>query len=113
MSEVLITAISSVIVAMLSAGATIVTVVVKNKSTNKKLDEHRRAMERHNAKQSILQLILEDKVDFQDGKFPQNYVQVHDEYDTYHANGGNGVMTKKVAEYDSWYEAIEQKTLKR
>lgn len=83
----------SILVALISAGipalATIVTYFLQNK-TNR----------RHQAKQSILQEITEDKVGWYcDRKFPENQQRIQDEYDEYHKNGGNGTITRKVNEY--------------
>lgn len=68
-----------------------------------------RTAKMHSAKQSILQMIMEDKVAWIiDKDFPTNYGRVIDEYVVYHKNGGNGEVTKKVDEYKKWYGDIEQ-----
>lgn len=65
------------------------------------------------AKQSILQMIIEDKVSYViDGEFPTNYGRICDEYVIYHKNGGNGEVTKKVEEYKAWYVLCEKKLKK-
>ena len=104
---------AEVLVALIGAIVTIFTIVYQTRKTNQKLDTQKADTERNNAKQSILQLIMEDKVDYYcDHKLPENRNRIHDEYDVYHANGGNGTMTKKVAEYDKWYEGLERKLIK-
>lgn len=63
---------------------------------------------KHNAKQSIFQLILEDHVRVSEHRLPENYQQVCTEYDTYKKNGGNSYVKKKVEEYYNWYEALKK-----
>ena len=64
---------------------------------------------KHAAKQSILQMIMEDQLNWElFRKFPVNYGNIQDEYEIYHKNGGNGEVTKKVKEYNSWYEENEK-----
>lgn len=73
-----------------------------------------RASKKHSAKQSILQMIMEDYVLYETMKnFPTNYGRIHDEYDIYHKNGGNGEVTKKVSEYDRWFGEVEAKLKER
>ena len=72
----------------------------------------KRASARHSAKQSILQMIMEDQFNWElFRKFPVNYGNIIDEYETYHKNGGNGEVTKKVEEYKSWYQKNESSML--
>lgn len=63
---------------------------------------------KHNAKQSIFQLILENHVRVSEHRLPENYQQVCTEYDTYKKNGGNSYVKKKVEEYYNWYEALKK-----
>lgn len=70
----------------------------------------RRTSIRHAAKQSILQMIMEDQFNWElFRKFPVNYGNIIDEYVVYHKNGGNGEVTKKVDEYKAWYVVNEDK----
>lgn len=92
----------SILVALISAGvpalATVITYCLQAR-TNR----------RHQAKQSILQEIIEDKVGWYcDHQFPENQQRIQDEYDTYHANGGNGTITRKVNEYNAWVAEINE-----
>lgn len=68
---------------------------------------------KHSARQSILQLILEDKVRVNEGKLPENYQAVLQEYDEYVRSGGNSYIHEKVIDYKSWYSAIKQEGGKR
>ena len=63
---------------------------------------------KHNAKQSIFQLILEDHVRVSEHRLPENYQQVCTEYDNYKKNGGNSYVKKKVEEYYNWYDKIKK-----
>lgn len=68
----------------------------------------KRASIRHSAKQSILQMIMEDQFNWElFRKFPMNYGNILDEYVIYHKNGGNGEVTRRVDEYKSWYNKNE------
>ena len=67
-----------------------------------------RASTRHAAKQSILQMILEDRVAVQEKSLPTNYQNVLREYDDYHKNGGNSFVTDKVNDYKKWFSQIEK-----
>lgn len=63
---------------------------------------------KHAAKQSILQMIMEDQFNWElFRKFPVNYSNIMNEYEVYHKNGGNGEVTKKVNEYKDWYISNE------
>ena len=60
------------------------------------------------AKSSILQLIMEDRMDWRDGKFPRNYQAVLHEFDIYTKAGGNSYVKERVEEYKKWYADIEK-----
>lgn len=90
-----------VINSLITAGLPALVTLITFFSTN-------RSAKMHAAKQSILQMIMEDKVAWLiDKDFPTNYGRVLDEYEIYHKNGGNGEVTKKVNEYKKWYEEVE------
>lgn len=90
-----------VLIALISAGiptlATTVATIIQA-----------RASTRHAAKQSILQMILEDRVAVQEKSLPMNYQNVLREYDDYHKNGGNSFVTDKVNDYKEWFSQIEK-----
>ena len=90
----------SVIIALISAGfpvlATAVTALLQ-----------RRSNEKHAAKQSILQMILEDHVAVNEGALPTNYQNILHEYDVYHKNGGNSYITEKVEDYKTWFLKVQ------
>lgn len=87
-----------IITALITAGIpslfTAVSAIVMNRTSR-----------RHSAKQSILQMIMEDEFGWQAFKKPPiNYGDIQDEYATYHKNGGNGEITRRVKDYQQWYD---------
>ena len=91
-----------VMIALISAGiptiATAITAVIQARANNK-----------HAAKQSIFQMILEDHVAVNEGRLPTNYQNILHEYDVYHKNGGNSYVTEKVDAYKAWFIGIQNK----
>ena len=62
----------------------------------------------HNAKQSILQLIVEDKIRVMEGGIPENKQNILKEYDEYNKKGGNSYVHEKVDSYLKWYSALKK-----
>lgn len=93
-----------IIIALISAGvptfATAITAVLQYRANNK-----------HSAKQSIFQMILEDHVAVQENHLPTNYQNILHEYDEYHRNGGNSYVTEKVEDYKKWHARIQADAL--
>lgn len=85
--------ISPIIVACISAVVTLVT-----------SHSDRKENRMHASRESILQLILEDKVNVDHGKIPENKENILHEYDEYRQNGGNSYIVEKVKDYLIWYE---------
>lgn len=67
---------------------------------------------RNSAKASILQLIMEDRMDWKDGKLPSNYQAVLHEWDIYHKNDGNSYVEERVNQYKDWYKEIQEESRK-
>ena len=63
----------------------------------------------HNAKQSILQLIVEDKIRVMEGGIPENKQNILKEYDDYDKHGGNSYVHEKVENYKKWYSSMIKK----
>lgn len=63
----------------------------------------------HNAKQSILQLIVEDKIRVMEGAIPENKQNILKEFDLYSKKGGNSYVHEKVDNYVKWYSTIMKK----
>lgn len=94
---------AAVWVALISAGTTITVALIQNRVTK-----------RNRAGSYILLLVLQDKVDYRvDGCLPKNFDTIHDEYETYHRNGGNGKITAAVEAYDKWFRDIELEKINR
>jgi len=91
-------------IALISAGiptiATTITAIIQARTSNK-----------HAAKQSIFQMILEDHVAWQERKLPTNYQNILHEYDEYHKNGGNSYVTEKVEAYKKWHARVQAEAL--
>lgn len=91
----------AVAVALITAGlptcATAVTAFFQSRATKKNA-----------AKQSILQMILEDHMAVQEGHLPTNYQNVLHEFDVYAKNGGNSYVADKVSEYKKWFVQVEK-----
>lgn len=91
----------AVIIALISAGfpvlATAITAYIQQRATN-----------RNAAKQSILQMILEDHVAVSEGHLPTNYQNILHEFDIYSKNNGNSYVAEKVDEYKKWFITIEK-----
>ena len=82
----------------------ILTVVIPTTATVIASLRQAKTAKKHAAKQSILQMIMEDQLNWElFKKFPVNYGNIEDEYEIYHKSGGNGEVTKKVNEYKQWY----------
>lgn len=103
MDEQIITLIQSIVTIGVPSLVTIVS-YIKQSSQSKK----------HAAKQSILQMIMEDQLNWElFHKFPTNWGDIQDEYSVYSKNGGNGEITKRVHEYNDWYLKTEAKIARR
>lgn len=102
MDEKTITTISGIATTGIPAIVTLIT-YFKQRSENRK----------HAAKQSVLQMIMEDQFNWElFRKFPTNYGNIQNEYQIYHDNGGNGEVTKKVKEYNDWFKENEEEMLR-
>ena len=90
-----------IIISLITAGVpAIVTLITSSKQ--KKMSKM------HSAKQSILQMQMEDVISVEIlKKLPVNYSNIHYEYDAYKNNGGNSDIDTKMKEYEEWYRAIE------
>ena len=90
-----------IIVALIAAGVP----TVASFHNTKKV---KRQANRHACRQSILQLIIEDKMAVMEGKPPENYQAILDEYDEYRHNGGNSYISQKIDDYINWYENLKK-----
>lgn len=100
MTEPVIIALISAIAAGLPTLATVITAIIQSRTAS-----------RHAAKQSILQMILEDHVAAHEGRLPENYQNILNEYDVYTKNGGNSYTHAKVEDYKKWYAQWQAKRI--
>jgi len=91
----LITSITGVVVALIN---------------NKAILQGSRDRKMYAAKQSILQMILEDEISVElMGKIPDNHARIVYEYDIYKKSGGNSDIDSKYKAYEEWYSSLEVK----
>lgn len=90
----------AIIVSLITAGIpAIVTLITSQR--------HVKVSNRHSAKQSILQMQMEDIIAVEVlHKPPVNYTNIHYEYDNYKRNGGNSDIDIKMGDYEEWYRNI-------
>ena len=88
----------AIITICVPASVSLITTVSVKKQNNK-----------HSARQSILQLILEDKIRVAEGGLPENYQAILYEYDEYIKSGGNSYIKQKVSDYVEWYGKINKR----
>ena len=90
-----------IIIALITAGfptlTTAITAAIQSRTSKKNA-----------AKQSILQMILEDHMAVQEGHLPTNYQNILHEFDIYSKNGGNSYVHDKVEAYKKWFIEIER-----
>lgn len=94
-----------ILIALISAGMPTIATIVNG------LLQYRRSNQ-HSAKQSIFQMILEDRISVQEGKLPTNYQNVLKEFDLYHKTGGNSYVEEKVNDYKKWFIETQNKMTK-
>lgn len=90
----------AVIIALITAGfpvvATAITAICQS-----------RAAKKNAAKDSILQMIMEDHLADLEGGIPTNYQNILHEFDVYSKNGGNSYVAEKVEDYQKWFKHLE------
>lgn len=97
------TAIAQIIISVITVCVPACVTIFTTKSVKKQANKH-------SARQSILQLIFEDKVRALEGFAPENYQAILDEFDEYTRSGGNSYIHAKVDDYKKWYKE-QEKTL--
>lgn len=89
----IITALASVVVALINNGA------IRQGNKERKM---------YAAKQSILQMIMEDEMSVElMNKLPTNHSRILYEYDVYKRQGGNSDIDEKIEEYKKWYSGLK------
>ena len=86
---------------------TLSTIYLNRQRKNDRRDQEKRDA-RADAKSSIQNMITQDIIRAEVlGKMPENRTDIEDEYTIYHKNGGNGKITRQVAEYTEWYDQFK------
>ena len=96
----------NIIVAAITVLVPSITTLITSKSVKRQANKHL-------ARQSIMQLILEDHVRSHEDKLPENRQAILDEYDEYVKSGGNSYIHGKVEEYEEWYKELTNKVHKK
>lgn len=95
------TDLSAVLVAFLTATVPSIITLATSKHSARQSDLH-------SAKQSIMQMIMEDRMRVElYHHLPENYQAVMKEFDTYTKAGGNSYVHDRVVEYERWYQEIK------
>ena len=90
----------NILIALITVAIPSITTLITTKSVQKQANKH-------SSRQSILQLIVEDKLSVEvEHKLPENKQAIMQEYDEYVKNGGNSYVHRKVDDYIKWYETI-------
>lgn len=90
----------AVIIALITAGfptlTTAITAICQSRTAKKNA-----------AKDSILQMIMEDHLAALEDGLPTNYQNILHEFDVYSKNGGNSYVAEKVQDYQKWFKHLE------
>ena len=96
----------NIIVAAITVLVPSITTLITSKSI-------KRQANKHSARESIMQLILEDHIRVMENKLPENRKDILAEYDEYNASGGNSYIHTKVDEYEAWYKELRKDVHKK
>lgn len=92
-------------IAIIPTTATALSTIYLNRQRHNDKKEQERRDARSDAKSSIQNMITQDIIRAEVlGKMPENRTDIEDEYTIYHANDGNGKITRQVNEYTLWYD---------
>lgn len=86
-----------------------ITILIPSITTLITNNQLKKSTDMHSARQSILQLIVEDHIRVSENKLPENYKAICTEFDEYVKNNGNSYIHKKVEDYFEWYEEATDK----
>lgn len=96
------------LIAIIPTTATALSTVYLNRQRANDKEAQERRDARSDAKSSIQNMITQDIIRAEVlGKMPENHTDIEDEYTIYHNNGGNGKITRQVAEYSAWYSQFK------
>ena len=96
------------LIAIIPTTATALSTIYLNRQRKNDRDDQEKRDARADAKSSIQNMITQDIIRAEVlGKMPENRTDIEDEYTIYHKNGGNGKITRQVAEYMEWYDQFK------
>lgn len=96
------------LVTILPTTANVIGNLWQNSQRKKDTAKQIRIAERNAAKASIENAITRDILRTEIlNKMPEAYDDIMAEYEVYHANGGNGKVTREVNEYKAWYKQFK------
>ena len=87
----------------------LITVCVPTLATTLATKSMKKQANKHSTRAGIMQLIIEDHVRVMEGKLPENYQAIMDEFTEYSECGGNKYIDGKIIEYQSWYQSLTKK----
>lgn len=90
----------AVIIALITAGFPTITTAITAICQS-------RAAKKNAAKDSILQMIMEDHLAVLEDGLPTNYQNILHEFDIYSKNGGNSYVHDKIEDYKKWFKHVE------
>lgn len=90
----------AVIIALITAGFPTLTTAITAVCQS-------RAAKKNAAKDSILQMIMEDHLSVLEDGLPTNYQNILHEFDIYSKNGGNSYVHEKIDDYKKWFKHVE------
>lgn len=90
----------AVIIALITAGFPTLTTAITAVCQS-------RAAKKNAAKDSILQMIMEDHLAVLEDGLPTNYQNILHEFDIYSKNGGNSYVHDKIEDYKKWFKHVE------
>lgn len=95
-------AVAQIIVTSITVCVPALVTIITTKSMKKQANKH-------STRAGIMQLIIEDHVRVMEGKLPENYQAIMDEFTEYTSCGGNKYIDGKVEEYKVWYKNLTKK----
>ena len=84
----------------------LITVCVPTLATVFSTKTMKKQANKHSTRSDIMQLIIEDHVRVMEGKLPENYQAIMDEFTEYAGCGGNKYIDEKIEDYKSWYKSL-------
>ena len=94
-------ALAQIVVALITVCVPTLATIFTTKSVKKQANKH-------STRSDIMQLIIEDRVRVMEGKLPENYQAIMDEFTEYSSCGGNRYIDEKIEDYKSWYKSLIQ-----